>query len=130
MGYDNLRMIKDKLCLYGPLAENFKRGKLGQSVKLTITAVLKTASIVEPDSVEGVQAPYVEFEVLKVDGGKQPYGEMSAKDMEEELSDVYNNEQEPTGTSRSDGGSIWKDIKEQERLNRTPSSPAKPFAFR
>lgn len=126
--------IRDKLSLGGDLAKKLKGVKLGETVKLTVVAVLKLSSILEPDSVEDGRAPYLEFKVLEVDGGKKPYAEMSASEMEEEMSDVYHNEQNedlPSGMpNREDGGSIWFDMKEQEKVNRKPFTRPRAFAFR
>ena len=64
------------------------RTHVGETVKLTVTAVLNTASNKAPDSVEGDETPYVEFEVLDVEGGKKGYGDMSAAEMESEIHNV------------------------------------------
>lgn len=120
----------DKLCLYGALAKDFMRTHVGETVKLTVTAVLNTASNKAPDSVEGDETPYVEFEVLDVEGGKKGYGDMSAAEMESEIHNVkYEDQPEPQTTipNREDGGSIWTDIKRQDKVSRTPQRRPRPF---
>ena len=120
----------DKLCLYGSLAKDFMRTHVGETVKLTVTAVLNTASNKAPDSVEGDETPYVEFEVLDVEGGKKGYSDMSAAEMESEIHNVKYEDQpeEPTTIpNREDGGSIWTDIKRQEKVSRTPQRRPGPF---
>lgn len=126
--------MMDKLCLSGALAKQLKGAKVGETVKLTVTAVLKSSMMMNPDSVESGKAPYLEFNVIEVDGGKKPYAEMSASEMESEMSDVYHNDQDeplPKGMpNREDGGSIWLDMKEQEKVNQKPFTRHRPFAFR
>lgn len=126
--------MMDMLHLKGSLAKQLKNLKLGETVKLTVTAVLKSSSMMDPDSVEGGKEPYLEFRVVGVDGGKKPYAEMSAGEMESEMSDVYHNEQneppEKGMPNREDGGSIWLDMKEQEKVNLKPFTRHRPFAFR
>lgn len=122
--------MMDKLCLSGSLAKQLKNVKLGETVKLTVTAVLKSSATLEPASVEYGKAPYLEFRVVEVDGGKKPYAEMSAGEMEEEMSDVYHNEQTGQVPNREDGGSIWQEVKEQERVNLKPFTRHRPFAVR
>ena len=120
----------DKLCLYGSLAKDFMRTHVGETVKLTITAVLNTASNKPPDSVEDDETPYVEFEVLDVEGGKKGYGDMSAAEMESEIHNVkYEDQPEPPTTipNREDGGSIWVDQKRQDKVSRTPQRRPRPF---
>jgi hypothetical protein len=131
MAYDNESApASDKLCLYGSLAKDFMRTHVGETVKLTVTAILNMASNKAPDSVEGDDTPYVEFEVLEVDGGKKSYSDMSSAEMEAQIHDVKNEDQpeEPTTIpNREDGGSIWTDIKRQDKVSRTPQRRPKPF---
>jgi len=130
MAYDNESAVSDKLCLYGPLAKDFMRTHVGETVKLTVTAILNTASTNAPDCVEGADTPYVEFEVLEVEGGKKAYDDMSASEMEKEIhSAKYEDqpEQPTTIPNREDGGSIWTDIKRQAKISRTPQKRPRPF---
>jgi len=131
MAYDKQSdQVSDKLCLYGSLAKDFMRTHVGETVKLTVTAILNTATTKAPDSVEGDDTPYVEFEVLEVDGGKKDYGDMSAAEMEAQIHNVKNEDQpEPQTTipNREDGGSIWTDIKRQDKISRTPQRRPRPF---
>jgi hypothetical protein len=132
MAYDKQQSDtpSDKLCLYGPLAKDFMRTHVGETVKLTVTGLLTTASTKAPDSVEGDETPYVEFEVLEVDGGKKAYGDMSASEMEAQIANVKNEDQpEPQTTipNREDGGSIWTDVKRQAKIGQTPQRRPKPF---
>jgi len=131
MAYDKQSdPVSDKLCLYGPLAKDFMRTHVGETVKLTVTAILNTATTKAPDSVEGDDTPYVEFEVLEVDGGKKDYGDMSSAEMETEIHNAkYNDQPEPPTTipNREDGGSIWTDIKRQDKISRTPQRRPRPF---
>ena len=131
MAYDKQAdPVSDKLCLYGPLAKDFLRLHVGETVKLTVTAILNTASTKAPDSVEGDDIPYAEFEVLEVDGGKKAYGDMSASEMEAQIANVKNEDQpEPQTTipNREDGGSIWTDVKRQAKIGQTPQRRPKPF---
>ncbi len=132
MAYDKGESPSDKLCLYGSLAKDFMRTHVGSTVKLTVTALLNTASNKAPDSVEGDETPYVEFEVLDVEAGKKSYGDMSAAEMESEINNVKNEDQpeEPTTIpNREDGGSIWTDIKRQAKIGQTPQRRPKPFRF-
>jgi len=127
---DNEAPASDKLCLYGPLAKDFMRTHVGETVKLTVTAILNTATTKAPDSVEGDDTPYVEFEVLEVDGGNKSYQDMSAAEMEAQIHNVKNEDQpEPQTTipNREDGGSIWTDIKRQDKISRTPQRRPRPF---
>jgi hypothetical protein len=106
------------------------RTHVGETVKLTVTGLLTTASTKAPDSVEGDETPYVEFEVLEVDGGKKSYGDMSASEMEAQIANVKNEDQpEPQTTipNREDGGSIWTDVKRQAKIGQTPQRRPKPF---
>jgi hypothetical protein len=130
MAYDKQDTVSDKLCLYGPLAKDFMRTHVGETVKLTVTGILNTASTKAPDCVEGDDTPYVEFEVLEVDGGKKDYGDMSASEMETQIHNVKNEDQpeEPTTIpNREDGGSIWTDIKRQNKISQTPQRRPRPF---
>lgn len=131
MAYDDKQeSASDKLCLYGPLAKDFMRTHVGETVKLTVTAILNTASTKAPDSVEGDDVPYVEFEVLDVEGGKKSYDDMSAAEMESQIHNVkYEDQPEPQTTipNREDGGSIWTDVKRQEKIGRTPQRRPRPF---
>ena len=131
MAYENqTKDTSDKLCLYGSLAKDFMRTHVGETVKLTVTAVLNTASTKAPDSVEGDETPYVEFEVLDVEGGKKSYEDMSAAEMESQIHNVkYEDQPEPQTTipNREDGGSIWLDQKRQEKIGRTPQRRPRPF---
>lgn len=122
--------IRDKLCVGGALAKKLKNVKIGETVKLTVTAVLKSQSVIARYSVEDSNEHYLEFAVTGVDGGKKPYAEMSAGEMESEMSDVYHNEQTGQVPNREDGGSIWQDVKEQERVNIKPFTRHRPFAVR
>ena len=120
----------DKLCLYGSLAKDFMRTHVGETVKLTVTAILNKVSIGEPDSVVGDETPCVEFEVLDVEGGKKSYSDMSANEMEAQIHNVKYEEQpeEPTTIpQREDGGSIWTDVKRQDKVSRTPQRRPRPF---
>jgi len=132
MAYDKQQSDtpSDKLCLYGPLAKDFMRTHVGETVQLKVTAILNMASTKAPDSVEGDETPYVEFEVLEVDGGKKAYGDMSASEMEAQIANVKNEDQpEPQTTipNREDGGSIWTDVKRQAKIGQTPQRRPKPF---
>jgi len=131
MAYDKQSdPVSDKLCLYGPLAKDFMRTHVGETVKLTVTAILNTATTKAPDSVEGDDTPYVEFEVLEVDGGKKEYSDMTSAEMETEIHNAkYNDqpEQPTTIPNREDGGSIWTDIKRQDKVSRTPQRRPRPF---
>jgi len=124
--------ISDKLCLYGALAKDFMRTHVGETVKLTVTAMLNTASTKARDSVESEDIPYVEFEVLEVDTNKRDYyGDMSAAEMEVQIHNVKNEDQpEPPSTipNREDGGpSIFTQMKRQEKIGRTPQRRPRPF---
>jgi len=131
MAYDKQSdPVSDKLCLYGPLAKDFMRTHVGETVKLTVTAMLNTATTKAPDSVEGDDTPYVEFEVLEVEGGKKDYGDMTSAEMETEIHNAKYGDQpeEPTTIpNREDGGSIWTDIKRQDKISRTPQRRPRPF---
>jgi len=131
MAYDKQSdPVSDKLCLYGPLAKDFMRTHVGETVKLTVTAILNTATTKAPDSVEGDDTPYVEFEVLEVEGGKKGYSDMTSAEMETEIHNAkYNDqpEQPTTIPNREDGGSIWTDIKRQDKISRTPQRRPRPF---
>ncbi len=131
MAYDKQSdPVSDRLCLYGPLAKDFMRTHVGETVELKVTAILNTATTKAPDSVEGDETPYVEFEVLEVDGGKKAYGDMSASEMEAQIANVKNEDQpEPPTTipNREDGGSIWTDVKRQAKIGQTPQRRPKPF---
>src|SRR6476661_1301737 len=116
MAYDKQSdPASDKLCLYGPLAKDFMRTHVGETVKLTVTAILNTASTKAPDSVEGDETPYVEFEVLEVDGGKKDYGDMTSAEMETEIHNAkYNDQPEQPSTipnSEAGGPSIFTQMK-------------------
>ncbi len=132
MAYDKQQSDtpSDKLCLYGSLAKDFMRTHIGETVKLTVTALLNTASNKAPDSVEGDETPYVEFEVLDVEAGKKAYEDMSNAEMESQIHNVkYEDQPEPQTTipNREDGGSIWTDIKRQAKISQTPQRRPKPF---
>jgi hypothetical protein len=132
MAYDKQSdPVSDKLCLYGPLAKDFMRTHVGETVELKVTAILNTASTKAPDSVEGEDIPYVEFEVLDVAGAKKDYGDMSSAEMETEIHNAKYNDQPPeqptTIPNREDGGSIWTDIKRQDKISRTPQRRPRPF---
>ena len=131
MAYDKQSdPVSDKLCLYGPLAKDFMRTHVGETVKLTVTAILNMASTKAPDSIEGEDTPYVEFEVLDVEGGKKEYSDMSSAEMETEIHNAkYGDqpEQPTTIPNREDGGSIWTDIKRQDKISRTPQRRPRPF---
>ena len=131
MAYDKQSdPVSDKLCLYGPLAKDFMRTHVGETVKLTVTAILNMASTKAPDSIEGEDTPYVEFEVLDVEGGKKEYSDMTSAEMETEIHNAkYNDqpEQPTTIPNREDGGSIWTDIKRQDKVSRTPQRRPRPF---
>lgn len=125
----------DKLCLYGELAKDYMRVHVGETVKMTVTAVVTCVSSGKPSSVEEEAEPCVEFEVLEVEGGKKPYAEMSNAEIEGEISNVKNEEQaegEPQSTvpNREDGGSIWTDMKRQEKVGRKASKRPRPIGFR
>lgn len=131
MGYDKEKKpYTDTLCLYGGLAKDFMRTPPGETVKLTVTAVLTSASLRPPDDVEGADTPYVEFEIMDVDGGKKAYGDMSDAEMEAEIYNVNNEEQperQSTVPNREDGGSVWTDYKRQEKVSRQPMRRPRPF---
>jgi len=132
MAYDKQSdPVSDKLCLYGPLAKDFMRTHVGETVELKVTAILNMASNKAPDSVEGDETPYVEFEVLEVDGGKKSYGDMSASEMETEIHNAkYNDQPEASSTipNSEDGGpSIFTQMKRQEKIGRTPQRRPRPF---
>jgi len=121
---------KDCLYLTGSLTDDFMRMRVGETVKLTITAVVNSISINQPDSSEGDKTPVVEFEVLEASGGKKAWNDMSSQDMETEIHNVkYEDQPEPQTTipNREDGGSIWTDIKRQEKVSRIPQRRPKPF---
>lgn len=125
----------DKLCLYGENAKDYMRVHVGETVKMTVTAIVTCVSAGQPSSVEEEAEPCVEFEVLDVEGGKKPYAEMSNAEMEGEISNVKNEEQaegEPQSTvpNREDGGSIWIDMKRQDKVNRKPFKRPRPIGFR
>jgi len=131
MAYDKQSdPVSDKLCLYGPLAKDFMRTHVGETVELKVTAILNMASTKAPDSIEGEETPYVEFEVLDVEGGKKAWNDMSNQDMETEIHNAKYGDQpeEPTTIpNREDGGSIWTDIKRQDKISRTPQRRPRPF---
>jgi len=122
---------KDCLYLTGPLTEDFMRMTVGETVKLTITAVINSISINQPDSSDGDTTPVVEFEVLEASGGKKAWNDMSNQDMETEIHNAKYNDQpeEPTTIpNREDGGpSIFTQMKRQEKLGRTPQRRPRPF---
>lgn len=125
----------DKLCLYGETAKDYMRVGVGETVKLTVTAVVTKIDSGQPCSVEEDAEPCVEFEVLDVEGGKKPYSEMSNAEIESEISNVKNEEQaegEPASTvpNREDGGSVWIEMKRQEKVGRQPFKKPRPFGFR
>jgi len=132
MAYDKQSdPVSDKLCLYGPLAKDFMRTHVGETVELKVTAILNMASNKAPDSVEGEETPYVEFEVLDVAGAKKDYGDMSSAEMETEIHNAkYNDQPETPSTipNREDGGpSIFTQMKRQEKIGRTPQRRPRPF---
>src|SRR4249920_511851 len=134
MAYDN--QTGDKLCLTNEMAKDYFRTQIGETVKLTVTAVLKSAGVCSPDDSEGEDMPYVEFEVLEVEGGKKPYAEMSAGEMDQEIYNVKSEDQtEPDEQSTmppniEDGGSVWTDTKRQAKVSRTPARRVRPFGMR
>ena len=125
----------DNLCLTGELAKDYMRTPIGETCKLTVTAVLKSACLDAAESVEDGEMPCVEFEVLDVEGDKKPYAEMSNGEMEAEIHNVKSEDQaEPEKVSTvpniESGGSIWTDVKRQGKLNRKPMGRIKPFGYR
>jgi len=122
---------KDCLYLTGPLTEDFMRMTVGETVKLTITAVINSISINQPDSSDGDTTPVVEFEVLEASGGKKAWSDMSNQDMETEIHNAkYNDQPEAPSTipNREDGGpSIFTQMKRQEKIGRTPQRRPRPF---
>jgi hypothetical protein len=131
MAYDEEeKPVNDSLCLYGPLAQDFMRTPIGETVKLTVTAILKRAGLESSSSED--EHPCVEFEVLDVEGGKKPYDEMSPGEMDAEIYNVKSEDQPERSNvpNREDGGSIWTDVARQSKANRKPMRRPKPFAFR
>src|SRR5262245_61551619 len=109
----------DKLCVTGELAKDYFRTTIGSTVKLTVTAILKSAGIQPPPDSEEDEMPVVEFEVLEIDGGRKPYAEMSPGEMDAEIYNVKSEDQpEPVTVPPNieDGGSIWTDVKRQEKV--------------
>ena len=131
MAYDEQsKGYADTLRLYGPLAQDFMRTRVGETVKLTVTALVNKVAMCQPDSVESDTVPTVEFEVLDVSGGKKDYTDMTSAEMEGEIHNVkYEDQPEPPTTipNREDGGSIWTDMKRQEKVGRTPQRRPRPF---
>jgi hypothetical protein len=112
-------------CLYGKDAKPYFKNRIGDSIKLTVEAVITELGIEDSD---GDQTPVVEFRVVEVSGKKKSYDEMEAGEFEREVHDVLNNDQpEP---NREDGESIWSEIREQEKLNQRPFTRPKPFNYR
>src|SRR6476659_1743237 len=115
---------KDCLYLTGPLTEDFMRMTVGETVKLTITAVINSISINQPDSSDGDTTPVVEFEVLEASGGKKAWSDMSNQEMETEIHNAkYGEQPEAPSTipnSEAGGPSIFTQIKRQEKIGRTP----------
>jgi len=127
---DEQQNTTDTLCLYGPLAKDFMRTPINETVQLTITATLRKAAMESSSSED--EYPVAEFEVLDVEGGRKEYQDMSSSEMEKEIYNVKNEDQpEPPQRSnvpnREDGGSIWLDMKRQEKLGRQPTRRPKPF---
>jgi len=130
MAYKESGGMTDKLCLTGETAKDYFRTSIGETVKLTITAVLKSAGMMAPDDSNSEEMPCVEFEVLEVDGGRKPYSEMSSGEMESQIHNVKNEDQpEPRQQAPNieDGGSIWNDVKRQAKIGQTPQRRPKPF---
>ena len=134
MAYEKTKLsFADKVCLYGGLAEDFMRSQVGQRMTLTMDVLVTAVSMGNPDYVEGGDTPCVQFEVLDVQGapkGKKSYEDMDPSEMEAEIHNVkYDGDPEPVKSmpNREDGGSIWIDMKRQEKLGRQPQRRPKPF---
>jgi hypothetical protein len=108
-------------CLYGKDAKEYFKCKIGDRVKLTVEAVITELSVDEDNE------PVAEFRVVEVEGKRKPYDEMSASEMEREIHDVYNEESEP---NREDGESIWKELRDRDRVNEQPFTRPKSFSYR
>lgn len=135
MAYEKTKIaFADKVCLYGGLAEDFMRCQVGQRMTLTMDVLITGISMGQADYVDGGDTPAVEFEVLDVQGapkGKKNYDEMDNEEMEAEIHGVKFNDdpdEPPTGVSnREDGGSIWVDMKRQEKIGRQSQRRPRPF---
>ena len=134
MAYEKTKVaFADKVCLYGGLAEDFMRCQVGQRMTLTVDVLITGISMGVPDYVEGGDTPCCEFEVLDVQGapkGKKSYEDMDADEMEAEIHGVkFDGDPEPPKDppNREDGGSIWVDMKRQEKLGRQPQRRPRPF---
>lgn len=119
----------DCLYLQGELARDFFHYKIGETVKITVTAVLRKTAMESPSVEE--EYPVAEFEVLDVtDQPNKDYANMSNADMEAQIHNVKYEDQpeEPTTIpNREDGGSIWLDQKRQDKVSRTPQRRPRPF---
>lgn len=119
----------DYLCLQGESAKDFFHYRIGETVKITVTAIL-TKTAMESPSVEE-EYPVAEFEVLEVADQPKDYSNMSSADMETEIHNVKNEDQpqerQSSAPNREDSGSIWTDMKRQEKIGRTPQRRPKPF---
>ncbi len=118
----------DCLYLQGELAREFFHYAIGATVKLTVTAVLRKTAMESPSVEE--EYPVAEFEVLDVAEPPKDYTDMSSAQMESEIHNVKNEDQpERKGApaQTEDRGSIWNDIKRQEKIGRAPQRRPKPF---
>jgi hypothetical protein len=121
---------ENKVCLYGENARQFLKHRVGEKVKLSIEAVITSTGLedyYEDGGSDGTKRPVVEFQITDVSGKKKGYDEMGNSEIEQEINNVMSGEDTGKGKpNREDGGSIWDDVKAQEKLNRTPfkRSPA------
>ena len=134
MAYDQKKLAyADKVCLYGGLASDFMRAPVGSRMTLTLDVLVHSVSMGTPDYVDGGDIPAVEFEVLDVKGapkGKKAYEDMDASEMEAEIHGVkFDGDPEPPKgmPNREDGGSIWTDMKRQEKIGKQPQRRPRPL---
>jgi len=118
----------DSLYLQGETARDFFQYKVGETVKITVTAILRKTAMESPSVEE--EYPVAEFEVLEVVDQPKDYSSMSSAEMESEIHNVKNEDQPERQSSvpqTEDRGSIWTDIKRQEKIGRVPQRRPKPF---
>ena len=126
---------EDKICLCGDHAKQFLKNKIGDKVELTILAVITKAGLEDYTISEAYglkdQRPMVELAIVELDSQKKSYDEMNASEMEQEIHDFTHNEMlgKPK-PNREDGGSIWEDMKLQEKVGRAPFKRPPPFGLR
>jgi hypothetical protein len=107
-------------CFRGQDAKEYvSKSKVGDTIKMSVTAVITQLGIEDGE-------PVVEFRVVEVSGKKKPYSEMDGNEIEREIHSVLNFE-EP---NREDGESIWKEVREAEKVGRTPFKRSTPFVYR